>query len=166
MYKVKVNDQFHFDIETKGSEIKVNGEALSFDISHIHQNQSNIIYNQQSFNTEVVELNKAEKTCVIKVNGNPYTISVEDQFDQLLKQLGLDNLSTNKVSEIKAPMPGLVLNVIVAEGAEVKKGDNLLILEAMKMENILKSSADGLVKKIMVNKGDKVEKNQVLIQFA
>jgi biotin carboxyl carrier protein len=166
MYKVKVNDQFHFDVETKGSEVKVNGEDLHFDISNIHQNQSSVIYNQQSFNTEVVELNKTEKTCVIKVNGNKYTISVEDQFDQLLKQLGLDNLATNKVSEIKAPMPGLVLNVIVAEGAEVKKGDNLLILEAMKMENILKSSTDGIVKKIMVDKGDKVEKNQVLIQFA
>ncbi|MNF13023.1 Glutaconyl-CoA decarboxylase subunit gamma [compost metagenome] len=67
--------------------------------------------------------------------------------------------------EIKAPMPGLVLNVIVESGQEVNKGDNLLILEAMKMENIIKSPSSGIVKKILVTKGDKVEKNEILIQF-
>jgi biotin carboxyl carrier protein len=102
---------------------------------------------------------------VVKVNGNTYTIQVEDQFDQLLKQLGLDNLAANKVLEIKAPMPGLVLNVMIAVDQEVSKGDNLLILEAMKMENILKSTTAGVVKKILVKQGDKVDKNQILIQF-
>jgi len=165
MYKVKVNDQFLFEIENKDSELLVNGEPLQFDISDTGNAASHAIFRNRSFNTEIVGFNKAEKLCAIKVNGNIYKISVEDQFDQLLKQLGLDNLAVNKVSEIKAPMPGLVLNVSTEEGAEIKKGDNLLVLEAMKMENILKSSTDGVIKKILVKQGDKVEKNQVLIQF-
>ncbi|MNR65826.1 2-oxoglutarate carboxylase large subunit [compost metagenome] len=70
------------------------------------------------------------------------------------------------MKEIKAPMPGLVLNVMVQEGQEVGKGDNLLVLEAMKMENIIKSPDSGIVKKILITKGDKVEKNEVLIQFS
>ncbi|WP_316802217.1 acetyl-CoA carboxylase biotin carboxyl carrier protein subunit [Pedobacter nototheniae] len=165
MHKVKVNDKFQFDVEAKPTALSINGAPVEMDMSTLGNGLTHVLYQNKSFNTEVVELNKAEKTCIIKVNGHIYNIKVEDQFDQLLKQLGLDNLATNKVSEIKAPMPGLVLNVMVGEDTEVKKGDNLLILEAMKMENILKSSTDGIVKKILVKQGDKVEKNQVLIQF-
>ena len=62
-------------------------------------------------------------------------------------------------------MPGMVLNILVTEGQEVKKGDALIVLEAMKMENILKSPTDGVIKKIAINKGVAVEKNQLLIQF-
>lgn len=165
MHKVKVNDKFLFDVETKDPELLINGQPVSVDISEVGLNASNLIFNNKSYNTEIVEVNKEEKRCVIKVNGNTYTIQVEDQFDQLLKKLGLDNLAANKVLEIKAPMPGLVLNVVIEEGAEIKKGDNLLILEAMKMENIIKSSTDGIVKKVLIKQGDKVEKNQMLIQF-
>lgn len=165
MYKVKVNDSFHFELEESSNDFYLNGSRLNVDLSVISNNATNIIYNDKSFNTEVVAINKAEKTCVVRVNGNNYSIRVEDQFDQLLKQLGLDNMASAKIAEVKAPMPGLVLDVVVEEGSEVKKGDNLLILEAMKMENIIKSPTDGVVKKISVNKSDKVEKNQVLVQF-
>ena len=165
MYKVKVNDQFLFEVENKESSFLINGEPIQLDLSSIGNNSTHVLYQNKSFNTELVELNKADKTCKIKVNGNIYQINIEDQFDVLLKQLGLDNLTAHKVSEIKAPMPGLVLKVLVEENAEVKKGDNLLVLEAMKMENILKSSTDGTVKKVLIKQGDKVEKNQILVQF-
>ena len=165
MYKVKVNDQFLFEVENKESTFLVNGDSIQFDLSVVNSTNAHVLYQNRSFNTEIVEVNKGDKTCSIKVNGNTYQISIEDQFDELLKQLGLDNLAANKVSEIKAPMPGLVLKVLVEENTEVKKGDNLLILEAMKMENILKSTTDGIVKKILIVQGDKVEKNQVLVQF-
>jgi biotin carboxyl carrier protein len=77
----------------------------------------------------------------------------------------MDKLHSAKVNELKAPMPGLVLDIVVSEGQEVKKGDALVVLEAMKMENILKSPADVVVKKISVKKGTAVEKNQVLVLF-
>ncbi|QPH38210.1 acetyl-CoA carboxylase biotin carboxyl carrier protein subunit [Pedobacter endophyticus] len=165
MYKVKVNDAYQYEIETKGKELLVNGSALTLDFAKINDVETHVLYNNKSFNVEIAELNTNEKTVKLKVNGNLYHLTVEDQFDQLLKQLGLDNLASSKVSEIKAPMPGLVLSVAVAENEEVKKGENLLVLEAMKMENILKSPADGIVKKVFIAQGDKVEKNQILIQF-
>lgn len=165
MYKIKVNNHIEYQIEQTGAEFSVNGKVLSLDTSSDGKHTTNVIFNNKCFNTEVVAFDKKEKSCVVKVNGNIYTIQVEDQFDQLLKQLGMDNLIVAKIAEIKAPMPGLVLSISVKEGDEIQKGDNLLILEAMKMENILKSSTDGLVKKILVKQGDKVEKNQILIQF-
>ena len=83
----------------------------------------------------------------------------------MLHSLGMDNLTNQKVSDLKAPMPGLVLDIEVREGEQVKKGDALLILEAMKMENVIKSPSDGVIKKIAVNKGEAVEKNQLILNF-
>ncbi|HNH66215.1 MAG TPA: biotin/lipoyl-binding protein, partial [Bacteroidia bacterium] len=71
-----------------------------------------------------------------------------------------------KVNDLKAPMPGLVLDILVSEGQTIQKGDSLLVLEAMKMENNLKAINDAVVKKINVSKGDKVEKNTVLIELS
>jgi len=166
MYKVKVNDHLDFEVEQADQIFKVNGSSVALDEQALtHSNTTNIIYQNKSYNVEVVEVNTLEKTATIKVNGNLYTMKVEDQFDLLLKQLGMDAAVSTKIREIKAPMPGLVLKIMVEEGAEVKKGDNLLVLEAMKMENILKSTTDGIIKKINVTQGDKIEKNTVLLQF-
>ncbi|MCL4155747.1 UNVERIFIED_CONTAM: hypothetical protein GTU68_052685 [Idotea baltica] len=62
-------------------------------------------------------------------------------------------------------MPGLVLNIRVSPGDEVAEGDTLLVLEAMKMENVIKAVGNGTVKEIKVGHGDKVDKGQILIQF-
>ena len=77
----------------------------------------------------------------------------------------MNNGSAGKVNHIKAPMPGLIIDLRVKEGDTVKPGDALLILEAMKMENMIKASAESVVKSVKVKKGDSVEKNQVLIEF-
>lgn len=166
MYKVKVNDHYNFDIEADKSRVKVNGEVVDVDRIALSQGLSHVLYQHKSYNVEIVEQDKENKTVAVKVNGRLYTVSIADQYDLLLQQLGLDNLQTNKVKEIKAPMPGLVLSVLVVPGQEVKKGDNLLVLEAMKMENIIKSSTDGVVKSVQIVQGDKVEKNAILLQFS
>lgn len=166
MYKVKVNEHLSFEVEKSESVFMVNGSSVELDEQALTQvHTTNVIYQNKSFNVEVVEVNYLEKTSTIKVNGNLYTVQVEDQFDLLLKQLGMDAAVGAKIREIKAPMPGLVLKIMVEEGATVQKGDNLLVLEAMKMENILKSTTDGIIKKIHVSQGDKIEKNTVLLQF-
>ncbi|WP_316816499.1 biotin/lipoyl-containing protein [Pedobacter nyackensis] len=163
---VKVNDNYSFEVEAEQQVLKVDGEELKIDIADLSGGHAHILYQNRSYKMELVSEDRAEKTSVIKVNGTLYKVAIEDQYDLLLKQLGFDNTRSNKMREIKAPMPGLVLNVIVEEGQEVNKGDNLLVLEAMKMENIIKSPSTGIVKKIRVNKGDKVEKNEILIQFS
>jgi biotin carboxyl carrier protein len=166
MYKIKVNSKYVFDISSTGAAIKINDQPAELDIQTLIEDQSlHILYGNKSFRVEIVEVNQEEKTQTIKVNGNTYTVAIEDKYDILLKQLGMEQAASSKVQDVKAPMPGLVLKVIVEEGQAVTKGDSLIILEAMKMENILKSTRDGIVGKILVAKGDKMEKNAVLIQF-
>jgi len=165
MYKLTINEQFNYETDRKGEQLLINGGATTADISQLNPGMYHVINNLQSYNVEVVSFNPAEKTAAIKVNNNTYNITAKDQFDILLDKLGLSNLNSARVSEIKAPMPGLVLKVFVTEGMEIKKGDNLFVLEAMKMENIIKAPTDVTVKTIKIKPGDKVEKNQVLMMF-
>lgn len=166
MYKVKVNDQYNFELLAENELIKLNGESLDLDVREFKDGHMHFLYQNKSYNAEVVSENEEEKKLVIKVNGRLYEVDIEDQFDSLLKAMGMNGAAGKSVLEVKAPMPGLVLSVNVTVGQEIKKGDSLLVLEAMKMENMLKSTTDGMVKKIFVGKGDKVEKNQVLIEFS
>jgi biotin carboxyl carrier protein len=99
------------------------------------------------------------------LNGQRQVINVKDRFDDLLQQLGMDSSSVRKDTSVKAPMPGLVLEVVVQAGQSVEKDSPLLILEAMKMENVIKSPGTGVVSKIHVQKGATVEKNAILIEF-
>jgi biotin carboxyl carrier protein len=163
--KVKVNERYNFDVTLDKNSILVNGAEVQIDLRETAEKQAHVIYNHRSYNIEVVEENRQDKTCTVKVNGNVYEIKIEDSYDQLLKQLGMDTGQTSKIRSVKAPMPGLVLNILVKEGITVTKGESLLVLEAMKMENMIKSPADGTVKKISITKGDKVEKNDILIEF-
>jgi len=165
MYKVKVNDKYNYEVEKNGDGLLIDSEKTGADIKQLSNTTYHIINNLQSYNAEVISFNSAEKTAEIKVNNNIYTITAKDQFDILLDKLGLSNLNAAKVSEIKAPMPGMVLKVFVSEGMEIKKGDNLFVLEAMKMENIIKAPADVLVKTVKIKPGDKVEKGQILMLF-
>jgi|SRR6185312_4502422 len=165
MYKLKINGKYDFDVDKTGEGLLVNGGTAAADIQKLNNSCWHVIHNLQSYNVEVIAFNSAEKAAEIKVNNNIYHITAKDQFDVLLDKLGLSSLNAAKISEIKAPMPGMVLKVFVDEGMEIKKGDNLFILEAMKMENIIKAPADVTVKKVKIKPGDKVEKGQVLLMF-
>ena len=169
MYTIKVNGNKEFKTELKQQNNNIsgtlNGKEFNADIIKIRDDVYHLLKDNISFNLEIVKCITEEKKLVVKINNTPYTLDIKDKYDDLLHSLGLDSLATKKVNDIKAPMPGMVLSILITEGQEVKKGDPLIVLEAMKMENILKSPTDGVIKKIAINKGVAVEKNQVLIQF-
>lgn len=167
MLKVEITSENNkiFEIKEEQDNLWLNKEIFEWDLIEVKHNTFHIIYKHQSFNVEVLDANYQQKTFNIKVNDKVYVLQAKDRFDILLKKLGMDGLNTNKISEVKAPMPGLILNIMVEEGQSVSKGESLMILEAMKMENVLKSPTDGKIKTIRVKRTNNVEKNQVLIQF-
>lgn len=156
-FKLKVNEQIDFEITTD--------KTAELDFVKESETTFHIIKDNQSYRAEVVEVNFAKKIFSLKINGNPYQIRLEDEFDQLVNQLGLSVASSQKVEDVKAPMPGLVLEVAAEIGQEVKKGDPLLILEAMKMENVIKSMGEGTVKAIHIKQGEALEKGQLMIEM-
>jgi biotin carboxyl carrier protein len=143
----------------------LNDKPFSIDVQKINDTTFHVIKDNCSYNVEILSTKPSEKAYFVKVNGEKFKFELKDRFDELLQQLGLDSLASAKVSEVKAPMPGIVLAVEASVGQEVSKGDTLLILEAMKMENAIKSPAEGVVKEICVEQGVAVDKNQILIRF-
>ncbi|MDB4924303.1 acetyl-CoA carboxylase biotin carboxyl carrier protein subunit [Mucilaginibacter sp.] len=166
MYQLKVNDKYNYTIDKTGDELLINSNKIDADIKQLGPNTWHIIDQLRSYNAEVVNYDKALKTAEIRVNNNIYIITAKDRFDVLLEKMGLSSLANAKISELKAPMPGMVLKVFVEEGATIQKGDNLFVLEAMKMENIIKSPTNTVIKSVKIKPGDKVEKGQILLQFA
>jgi biotin carboxyl carrier protein len=164
MYKASVN-KTTFEIETNGNGITVNNQPVSYDIEKIQDGYFHLLYKNKGYTAEIVKADVATKTFHVKINGRVYPVQLKDQFDLLLEKMGMNNSSSGKVNNIKAPMPGLIIDLKVKSGDVVKTGDSLLILEAMKMENIIKSPGEGVVKSVKIKKGESVEKNQVLIEF-
>lgn len=169
MYNITINGKSTLKTELDFNNTKVsgtlNGKAVEADILNVGNREYHLLLKNKSYNILVVKADYAEKKLIVKVNGKKYSLDVKDKYDELLHNLGLDNIAAKKINDIKAPMPGMVLNILVGEGQQVKKGDSLLVLEAMKMENVLKSPTDGTIKKVVAIKGSAVEKNQLLITF-
>ena len=164
-YNVVYNENKAHEIELKDNKIIIDGQNTDIDLVHIYKEKYHIIDNNESFNIEVVRADFQNKIFEIKVNDTVYPIQLEDELDMLLEQMGMSTAVSNTMDNVKAPMPGLVLRITVEVGQEVNKGDNLIVLEAMKMENIIKATGIGKVKNILVTEKQAVEKNQLLIEM-
>jgi len=103
----------------------------------------------------------------VLLRGTLYAVEVEDEREKRLRAAGgAHGPGGSGEFNLKAPMPGLVVAVPVAEGQAVRKGDNLVILESMKMQNELKSPREGTVARVKVKPGDGVEQNQILVTIS
>ena len=140
-------------------------ELATLDLIETGNNLYHVIEGQQSYAIQIHQIDINQKQVHLTVNGNDYHLSIQDHFDQLVTNMGLDAQEDAFQSNINAPMPGLIVDILVEEGQSVEKGTPLLILEAMKMENMIKSEGTGTVKSIEIKKGDSVEKGQLLLEM-
>jgi biotin carboxyl carrier protein len=156
-YKVKVNASIEFDI-TDDDVSKLNAEKIA-------GNKYHVLQNNKPFKAELVDSNFNRKKYSIKVNNHSYDVDISNPLDLLIDKMGFTFGSSKQVDSIKAPMPGLILDIHVKEGQEVKEDEGLLILEAMKMENVITSPRDGVIKSVNITKGDAIDKGHLLIEF-
>ena len=165
MLKATVNNAREYQVVQKQDLISVDGQSFNWDLAQLAPGKYHIIKGGHGYQVEVMASEANGKQLTLKINGQSYEVQLQDHMDLLLEKLGIDAATDQGMQDLKAPMPGLVVEVFVQPGDSVSKGDKLLTLEAMKMENILKAQGDGEVKSVQVGKGDSVEKNQVMIQF-
>lgn len=156
-YRVKVNDSYNFEFTQE--------EIEALDTQRISDSHYHLLNEHKSYSAEIFKPDFLNRRYEIKINSHIYSVKINNELDQLIDDMGLSLGSSQQVNDIKAPMPGLILEVNVKEGDEVKEGDYLLVLEAMKMENTLTAPRDGVVKSVSVVKADTVEKNQLLIEM-
>jgi len=155
----------NYNVSVNGQLILENVTQTGLDFISLDEHNYHVISGERSFLATLEKVDYLAKSFVFKINGGLYEVKIADQFDQTVNRLGLTAHASTKFKDVKAPMPGLVLDVMVEVGQSVTKGDALLILEAMKMENVLKSPGDGVVKAIKVLKGAAVNKNQILLEM-
>jgi len=124
-----------------------------------------LTYNGQTFSGEVLEEKTESNFLLIKLNHRVFEIRKQGELDDLISAMGLDVPKVRKLKELQAPMPGRIVNIAVAIGQELEVGDDILSLEAMKMENVLKAEGVGIVKEINIKNDEIVDKGAVLIEF-
>lgn len=165
MLKAIINDKETIEISEEKGDVFLNNQAFEWDLKKISDKDYHILKDNKSYNVEVVEANYAEKTFRLKIGDNIHTVNLKDRTDLLLEKMGMGSTKSAKLNDLKAPMPGLIYEMKVKVGDEVKKGDILLILVAMKMENAIKATGDGIVKNIKIKTGETVEKNHIIMEF-
>ncbi|MEW7277078.1 acetyl-CoA carboxylase biotin carboxyl carrier protein subunit [Aquimarina sp. 2201CG1-2-11] len=156
-YNVKVNSLSEFEFTEQ--------DISEMDIIKDSNSSYHLIHNHQSYQTKIVKRDFASKKYTISVNGNSYQVAIHDILDMQIKEMGFSLGSSKQIHQIKAPMPGLLLDVHVKIGQQIKEDDPLFILEAMKMENSILSPRDGVIKSISAVKGTTVDKGELLIEF-
>jgi len=156
-FKVKVNDTFEFEFDKKS--------ISQLDAVSVETNKFHILHQNLPYKAEIVSSNFNQKKYSVKVNNNTYNVAISNPLDNLIKEMGFAVGKTKQVNVIKAPMPGLILEISVVIGQTVKENDNLLILTAMKMENSFLSPREGVIKYIAISVGDSVVKGDLLIEF-
>ena len=141
-FKVSVNDQYQFDLQPE--------EAKNLDVISVAGEKYHVLENGQAYQLELLEMDYQNRQYTLRIDGVKYTVAIADYYERLVQQLGLATGKSQKINSVKAPMPGLVINILVQAGQAVQKDDPLMILEAMKMENVIKAAGEGVVKKINI----------------
>ncbi len=155
-YKVKANE-FVFSIDKN--------QTAAADIIQKSPTEFNIINNHRSVNATLVDSDVTGKKLTIEVDGESYEVEIKDELDQMLDVMGFGVATTKLIKEVKAPMPGMVLEIVVLDGQDVNEGDKVLILGAMKMENCILVHTNAKIKRVAVSVGQAVEKGQVLVEL-
>lgn len=165
-YEIKVNGAASFQVQVKEEQLLLDGTPAVWSCEPMPDGSFSILYGHRSLRGEIAGINPENKEVTVKIDGQLYQVQMREPVDRLLESMGIGREQAPGISHIKAPMPGMILRVLVSPGQQLKKGDPVLVLEAMKMENVFKAPEDAVVREIPVKEGAAVEKGQVLVILA
>ncbi len=160
-YLTTIDDKTYvIEIHSEG-EITLNGKPLSVDFLPIGGSPIiSLLLEGQSYEAHV---NPTDNGWEVFLLGQRYLVAVEDERQRQLREVSSAQAVHREIFHLIAPMPGLIVAIPIEEGAKVKRGSNLVVLESMKMQNELKAPRDGVVTSIRVKPGDNVDQEQVLV---
>ncbi len=154
--KYKILDPF-------SEEVSINGKETGIKIFESEEGFTYLVYKNKKYLVEITE--KKQNKYTVMINGVSYSFTVESPISYLRKKYLAKHQTKSKIEMIVAPMPGKIVDLLVEENAEIKEGEPILILEAMKMQNEISSHVKGKVKKIHVKQNDSVAKDELLIEI-
>jgi biotin carboxyl carrier protein len=153
-------------VEIEGQRYEVaRTEWENLDCITTESDQYHLLENGISHTITVMDFDLATRRCTLKVDGEIKEVKFLRDLDLLIEKMGLNVTQAKKLTLLQAPMPGLVTSIKITSGQHVEKGSPLLILEAMKMENVITAPDDAVVKEIKVGIGQAVDKGTSLVEF-
>jgi len=163
MAKISIENS-SFNIEKKEHFLSLNGKEISHDLLKNPNRKYHLIVDNLSYQIQVLQKETSSGKLILRINNRVITTNLDNKLTELLKKMGMES-GKKKLKDLKAPMPGLVLDILTKEGEQVIEGQELIVLEAMKMENAIKSPQDGVIRSINVQQKDKIDKNHTLLSF-
>lgn len=153
-------------IRIDDKEIMVNKKDVAqLDMVKVGTSDYHLLQDHKGYEVNLLDIDYLKKTLKVSVNGTTYHLEIEDEYDQQVQKMGLLAVASQKLNSVKAPMPGLIIEIMVEEGQVVSEDTPLVVLSAMKMENVILAQGDGIVKHIAIAKNDTVEKGQLIIEM-
>ena len=157
LLNARVNDIHEFEF--------TQNQIQDLDVQKTSGGAYHLLVNHKSITSKIVDSDFLNRTYTVKINSNLYKVEIFNELDFLIKDMGLSLAALKVANDVKAPMPGLILDIMVSKGQKVNEGDSLLVLEAMKMENTILAPRDAVIKSISITKGKTVTKDEVLIEM-
>lgn len=155
--EIIVNNSHHFKPHNLNSN--------DLNVINIEKDKNIVLYNNKKHLVKIVKKDFLNKTYQLLIENTVYEVKIKNHIDTLISKIGFTENSNQNLKVLKAPMPGVILKILVAKNEKIEKGKPLVIMEAMKMENSLMAPKNATIKSIEVNTGEKVDKNQILITF-
>lgn len=159
------SDESSYSVEVKNDQICIDGKEIQFDLLKLKPDSYHLIVDGRSVEVEVTRRDAVRKSYEFLIHGVRYPVQVSSELDLRIQKMGISSKSSAINHRVTAPMPGLLIDLTVKPGDMVDEGDKLLVLEAMKMENVIKAEGSGTVEKVHAEVGKSVELGQVLISF-
>lgn len=161
-YLVDVNgSSVKINVDSDGSIKRVNGNSNNFRIKKISKELYTIEKNGNV--TDALVVNENSDSIILLVKGQYFYVNPKTMLEKLSEEILSKSGIGSHIIDIISPMPGLILKLTANAGDSVKEGDHILVLEAMKMENIIKSPVNGIIKKIHKKQSDSVDKGDILV---
>lgn len=165
MLQALVNLKNDFSLFQQDGQWILNDKAAELSIQFLPNGLISVLHNGRSYTAVLEKLDKKNKELSLQINGHSCIVSIKEEIDLLLESMGMGLNASKKAEPVKAPMPGMILRILVTPGQQIKKGEGLLVLEAMKMENVIKATGDATIKAVKVNEHTAVEKGAVLLEL-
>ena len=164
MKYVTTIDNMEFQIEVVDERhIRIGDRLLQVDFETVSgQPVFSLILDGKSYESFVYQ---GDDDWQVLLRGQQYQVKVEDEREKRLKMAAGGGVAEGGEFHLKAPMPGLVVSILVEEGQPIKKGQVMLILESMKMQNELKAPRDGVMGRVRIKTGESVEQKQTLLNL-
>ena len=163
-YLVQVGER-RLVVEIDGDGVRLEGESVHAHLADVAGTPVRLVTIGEEVHRVIARRHRDRGRYTLWLDGHRYEVEALDERTRTIRELSRAAAGPSGPAPLVAPMPGLIVRVTVTEGDSVSAGQGLVVMEAMKMENELRSAAAGTVKRILVTPGTAVEKGAILVEL-